>query len=176
MEKKKMKKSYQKKNKRKVMAMGKNTKEVKYKSKIRKSENKLRKRNNNMSRLADQKNRRKGKNREKKRKGKKIKKKRMGKQNSTESCQDVECLNTLVQVLRMNKDAVTNFLKQRKRLVSRLAILASKADKSNKVNASLTHLTDALGGSTALKINSPICGGRYNSSSATEVNIRFLFN
>ena len=36
------------KNKRKVKAKGKNTKEVKYKSKIRKSENKLRKRNNNM--------------------------------------------------------------------------------------------------------------------------------
>ena len=93
---------------------------------------------------------------------------------SSEECQDVECLNTLVQVLRMNRDSVTNFLKQRKRLVSRISLLANKASKNNKTNASLDHLADALGGSTTLKSSSPICGGRYNSTSATQVKLSLL--
>ena len=37
----------------------------------------------------------------------------------TPGCQNVTCLNNMLQVLKVNKDTVSNFLKQRKRLNSR---------------------------------------------------------
>ena len=43
--------------------------------------------------------------------------------------------------------------------------------KSNKTNASMSSLANSLGGTTALKSSSPICSGRYNSSTAEEVSV-----
>merc|ERR1712029_46563 len=43
-------------------------------------------------------------------------KQRQSTNNSSVGCQDIECLNKLVQVLKMNKDTVKNFIKQKKRM------------------------------------------------------------
>merc|ERR1711868_356670 len=48
-------------------------------------------------------------------------KQRQSTNNSSVGCQDIECLNKLVQVLKMNKDTVQNFIKQKKRMLARLS-------------------------------------------------------
>ena len=173
-----MKKKKQKNSNKLKRKSSKKTKSGKRKNngKIKKSKNKKKNRKVNKNNKKKMKKNKKNKERKKMRKVKKRRKikKRKNKQDSSDECKDVECLNTMVQVLRMNRDAVTNFLKQRKRLVSRISLLSNKASKNNKTNASLSHLEDALGGSTTLKSSSPICGGRYNSTSATQVNLLFL--
>merc|ERR1711862_511385 len=52
-------------------------------------------------------------------------KKRQSTNNSSVGCQDIECLNKLVQVLKMNKDTVQNFIKQKKRMLARLSVIAN---------------------------------------------------
>merc|ERR1712227_21421 len=51
--------------------------------------------------------------------------------NSSVGCQDIECLNKLVQVLKMNKDTVQNFIKQKKRMLARLSVIANKKKKKS---------------------------------------------
>lgn len=92
------------------------------------------------------------------------------KQERPTRCQDIECLNNLVLVLKIKKDQVKNFLKQRKRMVSRLGIIEKKFEKSNKSLAPLSSLMDALGGSNTVKSNSPICSASYNSSTALKAS------
>ena len=92
-----------------------------------------------------------------------------GKIRATSGCNNISCLNNLLQVLKIDKDTVANFLKQKKRLESNLNLMSSKSNKSSKVNDSLTHLALALGGELALRNSSPVCGGRYNNSVAQEV-------
>lgn len=99
-----------------------------------------------------------------------------GKIRTTSSCNNISCLNNLLQVLKIDKDTVANFLKQKKRLESNLNLMSSKSNKSSKVNDSLTHLALALGGELALRNSSPVCGGRYNNTVAQEVgclNVNF---
>merc|ERR1712025_950339 len=52
-------------------------------------------------------------------------KNRQSTNNSSVGCQDIECLNKLVQVLKMNKDTVQNFIKQKKRMLARLSVIAN---------------------------------------------------
>merc|ERR1712025_152635 len=52
-------------------------------------------------------------------------KQRQSTNNSSVGCQDIECLNKLVQVLKMNKDTVQNFIKQKKRMLARLSVIAN---------------------------------------------------
>ena len=112
---------------------------------------------------------------EKEKKRKRKQKRRKGLRKKTKSgkvirqCQDVECLNTLLQVTKINRDTVKNFLRQRKRMVARLGVIENKVNKSNKTSTSMSTLANALGGSSAVKSSSPICGGRYNSTTATDV-------
>merc|ERR1712227_357607 len=52
-------------------------------------------------------------------------KNRQSTNNSSVGCQDIECLDKLVQVLKMNKDTVQNFIKQKKRMLARLSVIAN---------------------------------------------------
>merc|ERR1712013_695814 len=101
-----------------------------------------------------------------KKKGKK-KKNRQGQQRQT-NCQNITCLNNLLQVLKINKDTVQNFIQQKKRMDSRLTLAGNKGNKSSKTNASLTLLANSLGGTKSLTKSAPICAGRYNESKAIE--------
>ena len=64
---------------------------------------------------------------------------------TSEGCQDIQCLSTLVQVLKMNKDTVQNFIKQKKRMSARLSVIANKKNKSSKTSGSTTSLANSLG-------------------------------
>ena len=88
---------------------------------------------------------------------------------TTSTCSNVSCLNNLLQVLKVDKDTVQNFMQQKKRMDTRLKLLSNKNNKSSKVNESLDHLAAALGGNQSLRNNTPVCGGRYNNSQAQEV-------
>ena len=117
-------------------------------------------------------------NRKKGKKGKRKKSKRRGNRvtglRSSDTCSDISCLNNLLQVLKVDKDTVANFMQQKKRMDSRLKLLLSKNNKSSKVNESLDHLALALGGNQSLRNNTPVCGGRYNNSDAQEVQRHIL--
>ena len=141
------------------------------KDKTKKSTLKNGKRKNKKNKKAKKKRKGKGKGKGKgrKKKRKNRKKKKNDFKDSRQGCQNVTCLNTLLQVLKINKDTVTNFLKQKKRLLTRVRLLENKGKKSNKTSTSATALGESLGGSTSLKSYSPICGGRYNSTTATKV-------
>ena len=54
----------------------------------------------------------------------------------------------------------------------RASVIFSKMGKSNKTNASSTSLANSLGGASAMKSSSPICSGRYNSTTAEEVRVK----
>merc|ERR1712227_950436 len=58
-------------------------------------------------------------------------KQRQSTNNSTVGCQDIECLNKLVHALKMNKDTVKNFNKQKKRMLARLSVIANKKKKKS---------------------------------------------
>ena len=102
----------------------------------------------------------KGEEKKKSGKGKKSKagRKRGGntlvRQSST--CSEISCLNNLLQVLKVDKDTVQNFIQQKKRMESKLGLLSNKNNKSSNMNASLEHLAMALGGNQSLRKDSEI--------------------
>ena len=119
-----------------------------------------------------------------KEKFKKIKKARKGRRKKTDSrvntprvnlkvtrgsCENITCLNNLMQVMKINKDTVQNFLQQKNRTDSKIKIAVSKGKKSGKTNESLALLGKSLGGEPAISKSSPVCGGRYNSTVANTV-------
>ena len=105
-----------------ILKKKKKSKSGKRKSKERKRRRKLKK---NAKKLKKGKSRsRKPKTKGGKVKGKKLRgrgrRRKMQKTGKmTPGCQNVTCLNNMLQVLKVNKDTVSNFLKQRKRLNSR---------------------------------------------------------
>merc|ERR1711892_1538831 len=46
-----------------------------------------------------------------------------------DSCQTLECLNDLVQTLKVEKDTVRNFLAQEKRVASKISLMVNKQSK-----------------------------------------------
>merc|ERR1712151_636428 len=48
---------------------------------------------------------------------------------SNDSCQTLDCLNNLVQALKLEKDTVRNFLAQEKRVKAKISLLKSKQSK-----------------------------------------------
>merc|ERR1712228_957520 len=95
-------------------------------------------------------------------------KRRKSSKQSTGSCQNVTCLNTLLQVLKIDKDTVQNFIQQKKRIDSRLSLAGKKGNKSDSTDATMKLLSASLGGTKALTKNAPICAGRYNESKGME--------
>ena len=98
------------------------------------------------------------------------------------SCQDIQCLNNLLKVLKIDKDTVQNFIQQKKRIDSRIRLAGSyiiyelflqsffltfsenKRNKSNTVSSSLELLEDSLGGTKLLNNGTPVCAGRLVKS------------
>ena len=113
------------------------------------------------------------KNGNKKKKGKASKKRRKGQRKvlmtrKENSCQNVTCLNTMVQVMKIKKDQVKNFLKQNIRITKKLALAGNKGSKSSNVNSSLSSLGSSLGGESALSNKRAVCHGKYNITEANE--------
>ena len=152
-------------NKGKMNKIGRNTKRNK-KQKIAKKNRKGKNKKKNKSRKNGKKARRnKGKNKGRKngkkaRRNKEKNKKSKTRQNS--SCQNITCLNNLLQVLKIDKDTVQNFMQQKKRIDKKLSLAASKKGKSNVTSKAQATLATSLGGTGALKNNCPMCRGRYN--------------
>ena len=152
-----------KKNKKQKIAKknrkGKNNK----KNKSRKNGKKARRnKGKNKGRKNGKKARRnKGKNRSRKN-GKKARRNKKSKTRQNSSCQNITCLNNLLQVLKIDKDTVQNFMQQKKRIDKKLSLAASKKGKSNVTSKAQATLATSLGGTGALKNNCPMCRGRYN--------------
>ena len=91
------------------------------------------------------------------------------------NCNNITCLNNLLEVLKVDKDTVQNYMQRKRRLDARLRLAGAKQKKSSAVNETITYLTSAFGGETALARKSPICAGRYNSSKAQEVGEVLIF-
>ena len=87
----------------------------------------------------------------------------------------------MLEVLKVDKDTVQNYIQQKRRLDSRLSLaglLEAKSkylnvffagkngDKSGDFNETMKLLNSSIGGGRALARNSPICAGRYNSTKA----------
>ena len=164
-------------NKGKMNKIGRNTKKNK-KQKIAKKNRKGKNKKKNKSRKNGKKARRnkgknkgrkngkkarrnKGKNRSRKN-GKKARRNKKSKTRQNSSCQNITCLNNLLQVLKIDKDTVQNFMQQKKRIDKKLSLAASKKGKSNVTSKAQATLATSLGGTGALKNNCPMCRGRYN--------------
>ena len=188
--KKKNKNVNEKKEKSKIMKR----KYIRKNDKLKRKKNKM---TNKLNKSKGQNEKRRGKNKSKKRKGKKRKdkgkmkkrngkskrksKKRRNQQRETpnnvkqvSSCRNVTCLNTMLQVLKINKDQVQNFLKQNIRITKKIALAGSKGSKSSNVNSSLSSLMSSLGGESALKNNRAVCHGKYNITDANEANELYI--
>ena len=99
------------------------------------------------------------------------KKKIQSKQSS--SCQNISCLNNLLQVLKIDKDTVQNFMQQKKRIDKKLSLATNKQGKSNVTGSALESLQKSLGGADALKNNRPVCHGRYNITDAIQGQVMY---
>merc|ERR1711915_409254 len=137
--------------------------------------NKGKRRKKNKTRKLDTK---KSKNRKKNRKKKLLKKMRKSKSRrgkkktgrkiskQTDSCQSLDCLNNLVQTLKVEKDTVRNFLAQRKRVKNKLQLMQNKQDKKGERWGTAMFLEKRLGETKDHKgnnSNGPLCKGVYNS-------------
>ena len=67
----------------------------------------------------------------------------------------------------MNTDK-TYVSQHNKHYIIRASVIITKMEKSNKTNSSMSSLANSLGGSSSVKSSSPICSGRYNSTTAEE--------
>lgn len=99
-----------------------------------------------------------GNNQRKKKKSRKteIRKKKLNK--NTRSCekQDDPCLKNLVDSLSFERDQITNFLAQYKRIKNFAKLVSNKAAKKGDFSNSSSQLLEALGGNGS----SPACGGQ----------------
>ena len=63
-------------------------------------------------------------------------KKTGGRQTSTSTgCQNITCLNTMLQVLKLDKDTVQNFIQQKKRIDARLTLASELFEKAGHKSA-----------------------------------------
>jgi len=161
--KKKTKKQGKKKGKKSKANKGKRSK----KNKIKRKKNKTRKLNTKKSK-SRRKNRKekllKKMRKSKSRRGKKKTGRKISKQ--TDSCQSLDCLNNLVQTLKVEKDTVRNFLAQRKRVKNKLQLMQNKQDKKGERWGTAMFLEKRLGETKDHKgnnSNGPLCKGVYNS-------------
>merc|ERR1712106_868232 len=85
-----------------------------------------------------------------------------------DSCQTLECLNDLVQTLKVEKDTVRNFLAQEKRVQSKIKLMQSKQSKKGDRWETAMFLEKRLGETKDHKAggNGPLCKGVYNSTDA----------
>ena len=143
--------------------------QMKIKKKERKRRKKEKKRKNTKSRSKKKKKSKSSKNTQnsknkKRRRG--HKKRPIPRQDS--SCKNVTCLNTMLQVMKIKKDQVKNFLKQNIRITKKLALAGNKGSKSSNVNSSISSLASSLGGESALSNKRAVCHGKYNITEANE--------
>merc|ERR1712025_667410 len=85
---------------------------------------------------------------------------------SNDSCQTLDCLNNLVQALKLEKDTVRNFLAQEKRVKAKISLLKSKQSKKGDRWDTAMYLEKRLGETKDHKFDGdgPLCKGVYNSS------------
>merc|ERR1711915_215883 len=161
--KKKTKKQGKKKGKKSKANKGKRSK----KNKIKRKKNKTRKRKSKIKQKSKKSSaKKKKKNGNRKSKKSKGQKSRKSKKKKTDSCQSLDCLNNLVQTLKVEKDTVRNFLAQRKRVKNKLQLMKNKQDKKGDRWGTAMFLEKRLGETKDHKgnnSNGPLCKGVYNS-------------
>ena len=101
------------------------------------------------------------------------KKNQPGGSRTTRTCSEISCLNNLLQVLKIDKDTVQNFMQQKKRLDKKLNLASNKKGKSNVTGETVAALRKSLGGEKALKNNRPVCHGRYNITDAIQGQVMY---
>ena len=117
---------------------------------------------------ADLKKRRK----ERKRKQRKLKKLKLRKSSdvreSSRSCPDLACINNAGGALKLEKDQIANFIKQKSRVESYISTLSAKLGKKGQFEADAASLKSALGGN----LENATCGGssQRTVSAAAEVS------
>ena len=85
------------------------------------------------------------------------------------SCKNITCLNDMLEVLKIDKDTVQNFIQQKRRLDARLHLAEKKRNKSDDFETTRDYLVLSLGGEKALANDSPICAGKVNTTEARNV-------
>ena len=145
-----------------------------------KTRRKNKKTKRNKKKKADKKKKKKGRVNKRRRKGngKRNKRKRKNQRKNkklrqSSSCQNISCLNNLLQVLKIDKDTVQNFMQQKKRIDKKLSLATSKQGKSNATGLAVASLQKSLGGAEALKNNRPVCHGRYNITDAIQGQVMY---
>ena len=140
------------------------------KGKNNKKRNKKRNKNGRKKKRDRQRRKKKRRNRGGKRQRKSKKKTKL---RQSSSCQNISCLNNLLQVLKIDKDTVQNFMQQKKRLDKKLNLASNKKGKSNVTGETVAALRKSLGGEKALKNNRPVCHGRYNITDAIQGQVMY---
>ena len=85
------------------------------------------------------------------------------------ACSNLTCLNSLVSVLKFEKDTVRNFLAQEKRTNNKLSLMQNKQNRSDKYQDTAVFLEKRLGNTAAHKSDGPLCKGSYNTSEGIKV-------
>ena len=75
----------------------------------------------------------------------------------------------MIEVLKIDKDTVQNFIQQKRRLDARLILAENKRNKSDGFETTRDYLVSSLGGEKALANDSPICAGKVNTTRARNV-------
>ena len=128
------------------------------------------KQNNKNKKKVDLKKRRK----ERKRKQRKLKKLKLKKisdvRESSRSCPDLACINNAGGALKLEKDQIANFIKQKSRVENYISTLSAKLGKKGQFEADAASLKSALGGN----LENATCGGssQRTVSAAAEVSLK----
>ena len=143
------------------------------KSKLEREKNKKRRNGKRFNQDKIKKKKKTGTKNEIKKKQKKMKKKTNQKENlrqtTSSACSNLTCLNSLVSVLKFEKDTVRNFLAQEKRTNNKLSLMQNKQNRSDKYQDTAVFLEKRLGNTAAHKSDGPLCKGSYNTSEGIKV-------
>ena len=143
------------------------------KSKLEREKNKKRRNGKRFNQDKIKKKKKTGTKNEIKKKEKKMKNKTNQKgnlrQTTPSACSNLTCLNSLVSVLKFEKDTVRNFLAQEKRTNNKLSLMQNKQNRSDKYQDTAVFLEKRLGNTAAHKSDGPLCKGSYNTSEGIKV-------
>ena len=158
------------KGKRRENLRTKNKKKRNRKHKTRKEkEQKAKRRNKNKKKRTKSKKRQKSTRRrklaEKLKKGKGVT--ATGRNSSSTGCPDLACINNAAAALKLEKDQIANFIKQKSRVENYMKTVTGKLSKKGQFEADAASLKSALGGD----LENATCGGstQRTVSAAAEV-------
>ena len=161
----KNKKKKKKQNSRRIQKKKKNNK------RLQRKEKKRRKNENNENKSDKQKAKER---RKKERKRKKSKLPAQGRNSSSTGCPDLVCINNAGTALKLEKDQISNFIKQKSRVENYMKTVNGKLGKKGQFEADAASLKSALGGN----LDNATCGGstQRTVSAAAKVSVKHSSN